>query len=441
MTGYQAFRYELAPNNRQRTHLKKHAGCARFAYNWGLARRRALYRATGQSTSANEQSRQLNRLKPTDFPWMYEVSKCAPQQALRDLDQAYRRYFASLKTSPNRLARVGAPRFKRKGLARDSFRLTGCISVSGHFVKLPVLGRLRTKECTSKLKGRIVSATVAREAERWYVAILVEREINQEPYRKGPAVGIDLGVVNFAAVSDDPKPIAGPRALEAGLRKQRRLAHALSRKQAGSRNQRKARLRLARHHRRVANVRRDFIHKLSTRISKTRAVIVVEKLTIAGMLRNKALSRRIADAGWGLFLRQLDYKGRRHGCKVVRAQLFYPSSQKCSSCGAFGNKRAHSGRMFICESCGFSTDRDRNAAQNLAGLVSESPTETLIACGGDVRPAPRRRSPPKQEPSGAPMGLRSLGGRLNRRPLGLAGEPTSRFELETFALPRRRSTT
>ena len=472
MTGYQAFRYELDPNNRQRTHLMKHAGCARFVYNWALGRRIELYRKTGRSTNAVEQHRELTQLKSSQFPWMYEVSKCAPQQALRDLDVAYRRYFASRKTATNRFQRVGFPRFKRKGIARDSFRLTGSISAGPRWVRLPVLGRLRTKEPTAKLHGRILSATVARQANRWYVSLLVEVELARTTYRDGPPVGIDLGIASFAVISDVEQPIVGPRALEAGLRKQRQLARAVSRKKVGSKNQSKAKLALARHHRRVTNIRGDFHHKLSANLTATRAAIVIEKLTIGGMLGNRALARRISDAGWGAFVRQLEYKSRRNGCRLMRAELFFPSSKRCSRCGATRATRDRTSRIYDCAVCGLSIDRDRNAARNLAQLVAVSSTETKTACGEDVRPAVSRQASLKQEPginrSGChkswrtvepetfqrsvapvkglepkalePKGLEPKG--LEPKGLEPKGlEPTPRVELGTFALPRRRSTT
>ncbi len=145
---HQAFRYEIDPNDRQRTHLVKHAGCARFAYNWGLARRQEVFKQTGSSPNAIVLHRELNVLMAAELPWMYEVSKCAPQEALRDLDRAYERFFAEIKAAKaeRRQTKVERPRFKRKGRSRDSFRLTGAIRVGQKWVQLPRLGKLRLKE-------------------------------------------------------------------------------------------------------------------------------------------------------------------------------------------------------------------------------------------------------------------------------------------------------
>ena len=179
-----AYRYDLKPNKSQLVLLKKHAGCARFAWNWGLAERKRLWEEEGRTTNAVEQHRELNRLKKTDYPWMYEVSKCAPQEALRDLDRAFRNFFEG---------RAAFPRFKKKGF-HDSFRLTGTIKVFPKHVQLPRLGKLRVKEETAKFKGRILSATVSREADRWYVSLAVEVEIPDPLPVQGEPIGMDRGL-------------------------------------------------------------------------------------------------------------------------------------------------------------------------------------------------------------------------------------------------------
>jgi putative transposase len=218
-----AYRYELDPNVQQRILLAKHAGAARFAYNWGLARRIELYQQTGKSTNAIEQHRELNRLKKTQFPWLYEVSKCAPQEALRDLDRAFQNFFRGLKEG----RKVGFPRFRKKG-RDDRFRLTGAIRVVGRAVQLPRLGLIRLKE-EPKVQGRILSATVGREADRWYVSLTVEVDLPEPEPVRGPAVGIDVGPAHFATlVQDDgvvekilaPKPLL--RRLRLLRRRQRR---------------------------------------------------------------------------------------------------------------------------------------------------------------------------------------------------------------------------
>jgi putative transposase len=200
VSAQQAFRYELNPNAEQGVLLAKHAGAARFAWNWALAERIRRYRENeGRSrfTNAVEQHRELNVRKASEFPWMYEVSKCAPQEALRDLDRAFWNLIRARKAGRY----CGFPRFKRKGI-HDAFRLTGSVRVLGRGVQLPRLGAIRSKQGTEKFRGRILSATVRHEADRWYVSLTVEVERAAADPVVGPAVGIDLGLNSFALISD-----------------------------------------------------------------------------------------------------------------------------------------------------------------------------------------------------------------------------------------------
>ncbi|MCL0062863.1 transposase, partial [Peptococcaceae bacterium] len=274
-----AYRYELKPNKTQLILLKKHAGCARFAWNWGLSERKRLWEER-KTTNAIELHRKLNKLKKTDFPWMYEVSKCAPQEALRDLDKAFKNFFKG---------RANFPKFKKKGV-HDSFRLTGTIKVFPKHVQLPRLGKIRVKEKTMKCKGRILSATVSREADRWYVSLAVEVEIPGPAPIVGEPVGIDVGLKHFAVLSTGEK-IEAPKSLEKNLKRLRRLSQQHSKKQKGSSNRRKSAIKLARLHRRIRNQRRDFLHKLSARLVKTKPVIVIEDLAVKNMIKNRCLSR------------------------------------------------------------------------------------------------------------------------------------------------------
>src|SRR5438105_4658284 len=186
------YKTELDLNNEQRTACLEHAGASRFAYNWGLARSKEVYRTTGKRPTAIEQHKELNKLKQTNYPWMYEVSKCAPQEALRDLDKAFKNFYRGRKQTLN----IGFPEFKKKG-CRDSFRLTGTIKVQDDTIQLPRIGLIKLKEKT-KVKGRVLSATVSKEIDRWFVSISVEEEIEDPQPIQGEAVGIDLGLTIFA---------------------------------------------------------------------------------------------------------------------------------------------------------------------------------------------------------------------------------------------------
>jgi putative transposase len=420
----QAFRYELAPNAAQRVLSAKHAGCARFAWNWALgerifrnarseSRRSSLSRdrcaiagrdrecqGEARFTNAIEQHRELNARKGTEWPWMYEVSKCAPQEALRDLDRAFRNFVRARRAG----RAFGFPRFKRKGID-DAFRLTGSIRVRSRTVQLPRLGAIRTKEGTQKFQGRILSATVRREAERWYVSLTVEAERPDPEPIVGPVAGVDLGLHSFATISDGVggEVVAAPKPLGCCLRRLRRRSRAHSCKTRGSSNRRQSAVRLARLHRRIRNMRVDFLHKLSTRLAKTKSVVVLEQLNVRGLVRNGHLARHISDAGWGDFRRMLEYKSRWYGSKVVLAPRFLASSKTCSECGHVLESLALSHRKWICPACGVEHDRDSNAARNLVAWYQRATGSSpgSDACGepsgGAEAQAPASHGSAKQE--------------------------------------------
>lgn len=225
-----AYKTELALNNEQVTACKKHAGAARFAYNWGLARKQERYQATGKSPYAVELHRELNALKKTDVPWLYETSKCAPQEALRNLDNAFSHFFrrCQLKKEGKLKGKVGYPTFKSKKKGLGSFRLTGSIVVFPAAIQLPRLGRLRLKErdYLPTMGVKVLSATVSEQAGHWYVSVQVEQE-QDVPTNGGPVVGVDLGVKALATLSDGTV-IPNPRHLKRRLKKLKRLHRAVS---------------------------------------------------------------------------------------------------------------------------------------------------------------------------------------------------------------------
>ena len=367
-----AYRYELKPNIKQRILLSKHAGAARFAYNWGLSQRIASYEKDKSHTNAIEQHRLLNSLKEESFPWMYEVSKCAPQEALRDLDRAFQNFFRSLKQGK----KVGFPKFKRKGL-HDHFRLTGTIKVNQKSVQLPRLGTLRLKEET-QVEGRILSATISRKADRWYVSLTAQQELPMPKPVEGPKIGLDVGLTAFVTTSNGEKILA-PKPLKQSMKKLKRLSKEHSRKKKGSNNCKKSALRLAILHRKIQNQRLDFHHKLSTQLAKTKSIIVVEDLDVKSMQQNRGLSKGIVDAGWGGFLRMLEYKTQWYGSTLLQAPPYYPSSKICSACQCIKDLMPLHIRNWQCEKCGICHDRDVNAAKNLLNLSTES-SSGIYAC-------------------------------------------------------------
>ncbi len=253
--------------------------------------------------------------------------------------------------------------------------------MKGRKIQLPRLGRIRIKEKRkSYYKGRILSVTIGKRANKWFVSITVEVEIPDPIPVEGPAVGVDLGVKTLATLSDGTV-FPNSRALGKQLRKLRRLSKGLSRKKKGSRNREKTRLRLAKMHLKISNIRQDTLHKVTTYLAKSHSRIVIENLGVSGMLKNRRLARALADVGMYEFRRQLEYKCAWYGSHLIAASRTFPSSKRCSNCGHKKKDFSLSEREYHCELCGMTIDRDLNAALN---LVAVSLPETQTACGEDV---------------------------------------------------------
>lgn len=368
-----AYRYELKPNASELILLAKHAGAARFAYNWALNLRIEMYEKEKAHTDAISQHKLLNLLKPTHFPWMYEVSKCAPQEALRDLDKAFKNFFRGIKQGKY----IGFPKFRKKG-RREKFRLTGTIKIENKEIQLPRLGKLKLKE-KSKVKGKILSATVSKEADRWYVSLLVETSLQVPTHEeKKEPVGIDVGLHCFAALSNGDKHLS-PKPLAKKLKRLKTISKQHSRKVLRSNNRKKSALKLARLHRKIRNTRQDFLHKLSTHLAKTKSEIIIEDLDIKGMLNRFNLNRSIHDASFSEFRRQLSYKTLWYGSKLIVAPRFFPSSKTCSTCEKIREEMPLSLRSWQCSHCNSLHDRDINAAKNLLRFSTGS-SPGIYAC-------------------------------------------------------------
>jgi putative transposase len=397
-----AHRIRLVPNHVQASYLARAASTARFAYNWALAQWQRQYEASKADPALprpNEMAlrRQLNAIKRADFPWMLEVTKNAPQMAIMQLGRAFENFFAG---------RARYPRFRRKG-RDDRFTLTtDQFQVRDKRIRIPKLGWVRMRE-RLRFAGRIVSATVVRVAEHWYASITVDTtdDLSLSPAENQGTVGIDLGVTTLATLSTGEK-WRGPKALWGLLERLRRLGRAASKKVKGSRNRRKAVAKLARLHARIANLRREGLHQLTTSITRRFHTIGIEDLNVKGMLRNGRLARAIANMGFYELRRQLAYKTAWRGGRVVVASRWYPSSKTCSCCGYRLEALDLGQREWRCASCGATHDRDVNAAVNLKNMAVSS---TVTACGGEgTGPARKRRvkpAPAKQESSsGADFG-------------------------------------
>ena len=382
-----AFKTELDLNNIQKTWCAQHAGAARYAYNWGLARKQAAYQAGEKTPTAIDLHRELNALKQGELAWMYEVSKCAPQEALRNLDHAFAHFFRRVKEK--RAGRfkgnVGFPQFKSRKHGLGSFRLAGAIHIFARHIQLPRLGKLRLAESSYLPSAgvKILSATVSERAGRWFVSVQVEMDIPDPVPADKPAAGVDLGVKALATVSDG-MVIPNPNAWQGSWRKVKRLQRAVSRKVKGSANRRKAVRKLARAHLRVANIRQNALHQATTPLAKTKSVIGVEDLNVSGMLKNRKLARAISAVGLSEFRRQLEYKARWYGSQVVVADRFFPSSKRHITCGYVYAGLELSQREWICPNCGARVERDLNAALNLEQLARIQTTASSAeshACG------------------------------------------------------------
>jgi len=374
--GYKA---EIDPNNKQRTLLLKHAGAARWTYNWGLSEKKKAFDAKEKTPNAIELHRRLNLLKKTEIPWMYEVSKCCGQEALRNLDRAFDNFFRRCKQKVK--GKKGFPKFKSKHKGIGSFRLTGTIKVTDKTIQLPRLGCLRLKEHGYfPTNAKILSSTVSEQAGRWYVSIQVE-EYRPEPSNKPEAVvGVDLGIKTLVVCSDGII-WDNPKALRSRLRKLKHLQRCASRRLKGSKNRKKAVKKLARLHQKIGNVRKDTLNKITTQLTKTKSKIVIEDLNVSGMMKNHCLAQSIADLGLHEFRRQLDYKGKLYGCQIIVADRFFPSSRLCRECGVINENLTLADRTWTCD-CGAVHDRDMNAAKNLESLAA-SLSERLNDCGED----------------------------------------------------------
>jgi putative transposase len=372
----------------------RHAGAARWAYNWGLRRKIEAYEQAGKSLSYVDLGRELSILKKTEVPWMYEVSSVTPIAALRNLDKAFEGFFRRCKVGA---AKKGYPRPKSRKRGIGSFTFTMWVKVTDCTIQLPRIGVVRLKECRYLPQSeRITSATVSEKAGRWFVSVRTK----EEPTRPlgVEVIGVDVGLKSLAVLSDGTV-FYNRRALRAAEPRLKRLQRAVSRKKKGSNNRKKAVQRLAKQHYRVSCVRKDAIHKCSNAIAKRAKTVVLESLNVAGMLKNHNLAKSISDAGMSELHRQIKYKMEWAGGEVIEADCWYPSSKTCSSCGLVKASLTLADRVFRC-GCGLILDRDHNAAINLRKLAVSS---TVTACGGersDVHLTARvKRASVKQEPS------------------------------------------
>ncbi len=377
------YNYRLYPTPGQRAALARAFGCARVVFNDGLRARQEAFAAGLPYVTDAELSARLTAAKASpERAWLGEVSAVVLQQALADLGTAYRNFFASI-TGTRKGPKIAAPRFRSRKDRRQAIRFTRNARwqiTAGGKLRLPKIGDVLVRWSRALPSGPSSVTVIADAAGRYFASFVVEAEEDPLP-QTGTEAGIDLGLTHFAVLSDGRK-VANPRFLRRAERKLGKAQKALSRKVRGSSNRAKARIKVARVHARVADTRRDWLHKESTRIIRDNQAVYVEDLCVSGLGRTR-LAKSVHDAGWSAFTAMLEYKARRHGRAFGKIGRFEPTSQVCSACGMKDGPKPLSVREWTCRTCGTVHDRDVNAARN---IVTAGRAGTLNACGGTVRP-------------------------------------------------------
>lgn len=403
-----AHKIALDPTVEQAVYFAQAAGTARFAYNWALAEWKRQYEA-GEKPSAAKLKVKWNCIRRKEFPWSLNVTKCASGQAIMNLGTAFTNFFRDVK-KPKGQRKAGYPKFKKKGLHNsfalwnDQFEVRPVFKMFGQDrgeIRIPNLGWVRMRE-PLKVGGRVMGAVVSRDAYGWSVAVHCELpDVVHSHQNPGTTVGVDLGITWLMALSkplpDGRDKIQNPKPLRKSIGNIKRLSRRNSRqeearKKRASKTSRRMKARLAnlaKLHGRVANVRRDAIHKATTEVATAFETIVLEDLHVAGMVKNHRLAGAVNDAAFGEIRRQFEYKSRILGGTIKIADRFFPSSKTCSGCGDIVAKLPLSVREWACLGCGTVHDRDKNAAINLENLLvgpawSEPSLDDPAATPGEI---------------------------------------------------------
>ncbi|MEU6892453.1 RNA-guided endonuclease TnpB family protein [Streptomyces sp. NPDC046557] len=378
------YSFRMYPNGPQRSALARAFGCSRVVYNDALRARETARCEGAPFPKTGDLSKLLitEAKKTGERAWLGEVSAVVLQQSLRDLDTAYRNFFDGLK---GKRPRMGAPRFKSRKDNRQAVRFTANARwkiTTGGDLSLPKIGDVRVK-WSRNLPSNPSTVTVVKDAAgRYFCSFVVETSRDETLPETATQVGVDLGLTHFAILSDGTK-IDSPRFLRRAEKKLKREQRRLSRKAKGSNNRTKARIKVARAHARVADARREFHHRLSTRLIRENQAVAVEDLAVRGLARTR-MAKSVHDAGWSAFVTMLEYKAARYGRTLVRIGRFEPTSQVCSQCGVKDGPKPLHVRIWQCQACGTWLDRDINAAVNVAKAAGLA----VSACRARVRPGP-----------------------------------------------------
>ena len=381
-----SFKTRIEFNNKQRTLAAKHAGVARYAYNWAVTICEQAFQDKEKTPTAIDLHKKFIAEEKSEKEWLYEVSKFSPQQSLRNIETSYKNFhnlqskygYKRVKTKKVKGIKItvleGLPQYKKKGF-HDSFYLESPLKmkVEGDKIKLPKFGWVKCSEYLPLTE--IKNVTISKKSNNWFISIKVPFE--PEKHDKTKIVGIDLGVKTLATLSDG-NYVPAVKAYAKNKRKLKIQQRRVSRKKIGSKNREKAKRKVAKLHYKIACIRKDATNKLTTYLSKNHAECVIEDLNVVGMSKNHKLAAAILDGGFGEFTRQMQYKCDWYGTKLTIVDRFYPSSKTCSRCGNIKRDLKLKDRVYICPECGLVIDRDLNAAINLENMAE---SKAVTACG------------------------------------------------------------
>lgn len=357
-----AFKVEIDPTEEQKKLMKETFGCVRFIYNYGLNKKNEHYKANKKSLSYFDLCKDITKLKNIkEYNWLSGVPSIALQQGLKNLDSAYQNFFRDLKKG-----KVSYPQFKCKGKSRDSFRLqNNGFSVETNSIFLSKIGEVKLKETEYiPTNAKFNNVTVSYQAGHYFVSVNCEIDI-VEPPKPETVIGLDMGIKTLVYASNG-QSFQNPKNTKKYAKKLRRHQRKFARKQKGSKNREKSKLKVAKVYKKISDCRKDNIHKITSNLVKTKPrFIVIEDLNVNGMLKNRKLSKAIADGSFAEIKRQLEYKTKWYGGELVLIDRWFPSSKLCSKCGTIHTGLKLKDRIFVCPECGFTMERDHHASCNI----------------------------------------------------------------------------